>query len=229
MEKIKRLLIIPARSGSKRIRHKNIKIFYNKPIIYYPILNAIKSKLFSKIHVSTNSKLIMNIASKYGIEKDFLRPEYLSKDNTDLYLVIKYVKNYFDQKKLFFDEYWILLPCTPLLDKKDLINCSKLIKKNSRSVITISSYPKPLNWALELKNDKLNAHKNLRNTRMAKKQHFYDSGQLYCFLKKDLNKKKITFKNFYPYKLPLEKSIDVDTPEEWEFMRKLYTLKKLVY
>ena len=46
---IKRLLIIPARSGSKRIKNKNFKKFKGKPIISYSILTALKSKIFSKI------------------------------------------------------------------------------------------------------------------------------------------------------------------------------------
>ena len=52
----KRLLIIPARSGSKRIKNKNIRLFQKKPIIYFPLEEARKSKLFEKIHVSTDSK-----------------------------------------------------------------------------------------------------------------------------------------------------------------------------
>ena len=50
-----RLLIIPARSGSKRIKNKNIRIFKGQPIINYSIKEATKSKIFSKIHVSTDS------------------------------------------------------------------------------------------------------------------------------------------------------------------------------
>jgi pseudaminic acid cytidylyltransferase len=226
MGKIKRLLIVPARKESKRIKNKNIKFFYGKPIIYYPIKIALSSKLFSKIHISTDSEKILQVSRKYGITKDYLRPKNLSTDKADLYSVIKFAKKFFDEIFLFFDEYWVLLPCSPLLDKKDLINCSRIIRKNSKSVITVSPYSKPLNWALELKNNKLIPLKNIQNIRIAKKQYFHDSGQLYCFLKKDLDQKKFTFKNFYPYILPLEKSVDVDTPKEWEFMKKLFTLKK---
>ena len=64
MKLLKRLLIIPARGGSKRIKNKNIKKFKSKPIIYYTIENAIKSKLFNKIHVSTDSKKIEKIVKK---------------------------------------------------------------------------------------------------------------------------------------------------------------------
>ena len=64
MKKLKRLLIIPARGGSKRIKNKNIKKFKKKPIIYYTINSAVKSKLFNKIHVSTESNLIKKIVEK---------------------------------------------------------------------------------------------------------------------------------------------------------------------
>ena len=64
MKKLKRLLIIPARGGSKRIKNKNIKKFKKRPIIFYTINNALKSKLFNKIHVSTDSNLVKKIVGK---------------------------------------------------------------------------------------------------------------------------------------------------------------------
>ena len=53
---VKRLAIIPARGGSKRIRNKNIKLFCGRPVITHTVDNLLKSKLFSKIHISTESK-----------------------------------------------------------------------------------------------------------------------------------------------------------------------------
>ena len=67
--------IIPARLGSKRIKKKNIKIFINKPIIYYSIKAAKKSKLFKKIIVSTDSNIIRKQAISLGAECPFLRPK----------------------------------------------------------------------------------------------------------------------------------------------------------
>ena len=91
--KKKRLLVIPARSGSKRIKNKNIKLFNGKPIISYPIQAAIKSKLFNKIHVSTDSVKIANICKKLGIPDEFLRPKKLSGDKVTLFDVMKFVKS----------------------------------------------------------------------------------------------------------------------------------------
>ena len=50
-----KIAIIPARSGSKRIKNKNIKLFNGHPIISWSIKEAIKSKIFDKVIVSTDS------------------------------------------------------------------------------------------------------------------------------------------------------------------------------
>ena len=59
---MKRIAIIPARGGSKRIPRKNIKLFLGKPIIAYSIEAALKSNLFDKVIVSTDDKKIAEIA-----------------------------------------------------------------------------------------------------------------------------------------------------------------------
>ena len=59
------IAIIPARKNSKRIKNKNIKSFFGKPVISYAIKCALKSKLFDKVIVSTDSKKIIKIAKKY--------------------------------------------------------------------------------------------------------------------------------------------------------------------
>ena len=65
------IAVIPARIGSKRIKKKNIKIFNGKPLIYYSIQAAKKSKNFDKIFVSTDSEKIRTISKKFGAEVPF--------------------------------------------------------------------------------------------------------------------------------------------------------------
>ena len=62
------IALIIARSGSTRIKNKNIKNFYGKPIIYYPIKTLLKSSIFKKIYVSTDSRKIATIAKKLSSE-----------------------------------------------------------------------------------------------------------------------------------------------------------------
>lgn len=75
------IAIIPARGGSKRILHKNIKPFCGKPIIAWSIETAIASGLFDHIIVSTDDTKIAEIAKEWGAEVPFLRPADLSNDH----------------------------------------------------------------------------------------------------------------------------------------------------
>ena len=82
------ICIIPARKNSKRIKNKNIINFYGKPIIYYAIKIAKKSKLFSRIVVSTDCVKIAKIARKYGAEVPFIRSKKISDDYTNTLEVV---------------------------------------------------------------------------------------------------------------------------------------------
>ena len=72
------IAIIPARAHHDKIDLLNMKEFGGKPLIYYTINLAIKSKLFDKVVVSTDSKIIQKISTKYGAECWFLRKKKLS-------------------------------------------------------------------------------------------------------------------------------------------------------
>ena len=76
------ICIIPARKGSKRIKNKNIIKLNNIPLIGHVIKTALKSKIFSKVIVSTDSKKIQSIAKKYGADVPFIRSKKLSNDFT---------------------------------------------------------------------------------------------------------------------------------------------------
>ena len=58
------IAIIPARSGSKRIKNKNIKLLQNKPLINWTIDLAVKSKVFINIIVSSDSQKILKVVKK---------------------------------------------------------------------------------------------------------------------------------------------------------------------
>ena len=128
----RRLLIIPARSGSKRIKNKNIRLFQKKPIIYFPLKVAKKSKLFNKIHVSTDSEKIKKLVENFGVKVDFLRPKKLAGDKISTEQVLRYVVKEFEKKNLYFDEVWSIAPCSPLIIVSDLLKAAKKLKKKIR-------------------------------------------------------------------------------------------------
>ncbi len=74
--------LIPARGGSKRVPGKNIKILAGHPLLAYTISAALESGAFSRVIVSTDSAEIADIATKYGAEVPFMRPEELAADHS---------------------------------------------------------------------------------------------------------------------------------------------------
>lgn len=79
------LAVIPARSGSKSIRDKNIRVVGGKPLIAWSIEQALQSKHVGRTIVSTDSEQYAEIARQYGAETPFLRPKEIAGDEaTDL-------------------------------------------------------------------------------------------------------------------------------------------------
>ena len=87
------ICLICCRGGSKSIKDKNIKRFAGKPLLKWILEEAIKSKIFDKIILSTDSKKIKNIASKYKILIPGLRPKKLARSNSDQFDTHKYIFN----------------------------------------------------------------------------------------------------------------------------------------
>lgn len=227
MKNLKRLIIIPARGGSKRIKDKHIKKFNGKPIIYYSINSAKKSKLFDIIHVSTESIKIKNFI-KEKIKIDFMRPKFLSSDNTPIYKVILNVVNNFEKKMIGFDEIWCLMPCAPNISFKDLIDAANFYKKKRKKlpVYAVSKYRVPIEWSSKLDKNGI-LHPLNKRSQMLRSQDledkFYDAGQFYIFPGKEISKLNFKKNNFlrYGYTLPFSKSIDIDDQEDWNIAEKI--------
>lgn len=85
MSKPRCLGLIPARSGSKRVTNKNIRLLDGHPMLAYTISAALDSGVFSRVIVSTESEEIAEIARRYGAEVPFLRPvEYAGDHSPDI-------------------------------------------------------------------------------------------------------------------------------------------------
>ena len=113
----RRLAIIPARGGSKRIADKNIRAFCGRPMIAHILDTARASGLFEVIHVSTESPRIASVVEALGFEVHFPRPiAQLADDKTPLMPVLRYVTETFQSRGQTFDEVWLLMACAPLIE-----------------------------------------------------------------------------------------------------------------
>ena len=88
------LIIIPARSGSKRVKGKNIKVLNKKPLISYSIEQCLKIKNI-EILVSTNDKNIFEICKEYNLNVPFERPDHLCQDNSSSLSVIMHAFSFY--------------------------------------------------------------------------------------------------------------------------------------
>ena len=95
---MKIIAVIPARSGSKTVKDKNIYKYKKKPLLVHSIKVARQSKLIVRIFVSTDSKKYRKLSIKFGAEVPFLRPKKISTDNsTDIEWakhIVKYLKKH---------------------------------------------------------------------------------------------------------------------------------------
>lgn len=120
--------LIPARSGSVRIKNKNILKIRNHPLLAYSIRSAINSKLFSSVVVSTDSKKYKKIAQHYGAEVPFLRPKKISLSNSSDYEWVKFTLENLKDK---FEAFFILRPTNPFRNSKTILRAWKLFQKHN--------------------------------------------------------------------------------------------------
>ena len=112
--------VIPARSGSKRIRRKNIREFCGKPIITRPISVAKKSGLFEHILVSTDDEEIAEVSLSCGAEVPYIRPGELSDDHAGIAEVMAHAVNWMQEQDWRPEAVCCIYPTSVFLIKDDL-------------------------------------------------------------------------------------------------------------
>lgn len=178
---MKKIALIPARGGSKRIPHKNIKSFCGKPIIAYPIRTALESALFDEVIVSTDSEQIATIAQDYGAKVPFMRPKHLSDDFTPTAAVAAHAT---DELKLNDEDLLcVIYPTAPLLRQQTLANALESLLADTQKCFSFCALAYEYNphRSFYIKNGKLNmlfpAHYLTRSQDL--EPLFHDAGQFY--------------------------------------------------
>jgi CMP-N,N'-diacetyllegionaminic acid synthase len=109
----KKIAFIPARSGSKRVPDKNIKLLNGHPLLAYSIQSALQSKLYDCVYCATDSEVYSNIAKYYGAESSFLRPAEISDDKSSDIDWLKWILVRLKQEGREYDIFSILRPTSP--------------------------------------------------------------------------------------------------------------------
>jgi CMP-N,N'-diacetyllegionaminic acid synthase len=134
------LCIIPARSGSKGIPEKNIKLLCGKPLIAYSIEQALKTDLIDRTIVSTDDEKIAKISRNFGAETPFIRPARLATDESSTLDVLLHSIDWFKNNEgLHYDIILLLHANTPLRNKNDIRKCVEiLVDQNADNVFSVA-------------------------------------------------------------------------------------------
>lgn len=119
MKKI--LAVIPARSGSKSVVNKNIRMINDKPMMAYSIEHAQSSKYINRIIVSTDSEEYAEIARSYGAETPFIRPAEFAADNSLDIDVFEHALRFLEEKESYVPDIVVQLrPTYPVRNAEDI-------------------------------------------------------------------------------------------------------------
>lgn len=218
--------IILARKNSKGIKNKNIRKIKSKPLIWYPINAAKKSRYIDEIYFNSDCKKMSKYANKLGANVAFIRPAHLAKSNSSSFDVIKHHITKINLYSKF--NYFILLePTSPLTTGKDIDQALKKLidNKNTSSLLCITNHSIPnKNYTCEIKGGRLKfLRKSIGTHRQAYDKNFFLTGNLYISRIDSYLKQKTFFQkqtNFM--KVNFLKSIEIDTITD------LYLIKKII-
>ncbi len=213
----KAIAIIPARSGSKGLKDKNILELKDKPLMVYTIEAAINSKIFDTVHVSTDSEKYLNIAKNAGADEPFLREPENSSDSSSTWDAVREVLKKYENIGKKFDYCVLLQPTSPLRTASDIKNAFELFKKNNAlSLTSVTETDHPVQWCFELENTDFmtdfshSLYKDCRRQEL--KKHYRENGAIYIVKTKDIADPDFDFYNerCVAYKMDKSSSIDID-------------------
>lgn len=218
---MKNIAIIPARSGSKGLKDKNIKELMGIPLLAYSIDAAKASGLFDEIMVSTDSRHYADIAVRYGASVPFLRSKERSGDNAGSWDVAEEVLRGYLKAGRAFDTVCLLQPTSPLRKAEDIVRGYELFgSKNADAVTAVCETEHSPLWCMTLP-DNLSLAQFREGVeegvpRQQLEKYYRINGALYI-RKVKYEDGQIVLCSKDEYALIMERSRSVDIDEELDF------------
>ena len=215
---MKKIAIIPARSGSKGLPNKNILMLGNKPLIAYTIEAALKSKEFERVIVSTDSLEYKYIAEKFGAEV-FMRSEELSNDKASSFVVIEDVLN----KIEITVDYFVLLQVTsPFRNENHIKESIKVFEKGIDTydfLVSMQKSDKSSSLIKPIYNSGTLEEYNIDYSNYSRQKYdeYHPNGAIFIGkVKEYLEQKHFFGKRAKAYFMNKEDSIDIDDSLDFE-------------
>lgn len=224
----RRLAIITARGGSKRIPKKNIRDFLGKPIIAYSIETAMGSGLFDEVMVSTDSEEIAEVAKAYGAKVPFMRSREASDDHATTADVLTEVVNEYEKRGESFDELCCIYPTAPFVKPEDLKKAAALMEESKAdTVMSVVRFSFPPRRALLMRDGRLRAHYPEDQLKRSQdlEPEYHDCGQFYLLNVRSFKEQQaVVMKDTAGIELEERRVQDIDTEEDWVMAEQKYKL-----
>lgn len=224
------IAIIPARGGSKGLPGKNIRPLNGEPLIAYTVEAALQAKHIDRVIISTDDSEIARIAVQHGAELPFMRPSYLASDtamavDNYIYTIDRLEK----EEGVMIGSFVVLQPTSPLRTSEDIDNAINLfLQKNADSVISYTKEAHPISWHKYLDED--GHFIDIINSKVANRQDYrisyYPNGAVYVFKTDIIRQKTYYTQNSYAYVMPRNRSVDIDSIEDFEYAEYLLQKKR---
>ena len=218
------IALIPARSGSKGIKKKNILLFEGKPLLAHSIIYAKKSYLVKDIIVSTDSEDFANIANEFGARTPFLRPFLLSGDDVQDFPVIEHAVKFLENENNNKIDYIALLrPTSPLRPEMLIEKAYQIIQNNNeatsvRSVIETNQHAYR-QWFLDGKkiiSPILDIFEPYNLPRQILPKSYFQSGDIEFIKRSTLEQKSVSGNHVLPLIIDSKDLFDIDTVKDLE-------------
>lgn len=228
---MRNLAVIPARSGSKGLKNKNIKELYGKPLLVYSIESAQKSGIFDVIHVSTDNAYYAEIAKKYGAEVPFLRTKEMASDTASTWDAIKFVLSQYGTLGMQFDTITVLQPTSPLRTSEDIKGAYQFfLDKEANMISSVCEMEHSPLWSNVLPEDF--SMKDFEDEtisfmpRQSLPVYYRENGAIYILKTSHLFSEKNIYKDrCYAYVMEREHSVDIDTELDFKIAEVLLNAK----
>ena len=211
------IAVIPARSGSKGLKDKNIADVCGKPLMAYTIQAALGSGCFDTVMVSTDSQQYADVAVAWGAEVPFLRSAATSSDTAGTWDAVREVLEGYRNMGKTYDYVAVLQPTSPLRTCEDIRGAwQKLQEPGVTNVVTVTEVAHPVQWCFQLDESRSMAdfadspYNAMRRQDLQK--HYQENGAVYFVdAKKIMDQTYDLYKDgCYGYIMPRSRSVDID-------------------
>lgn len=227
--------IIGARSGSKGVPHKNIRLLMQKPLIAWIIGTAQASRYINRVVVSTDSDEYATIARHYGAEVPCLRPKTLAADHSPEWEYVKDMVEWLETHERYTPDIVVRMMATvPLQMPEDIDSCIEALLKDpkAQSAVVIAEARQHPQKALKLIDDGMGGKRLVtyftesgREVTPIARQHYekayFRANVIACRTPVIHETGSLTGDLVRYHIIPQERAIDIDSPIDFFVIEKL--------